>query len=139
MAAEQYLIDTSALMRMQHPAANSAWRSKVRSGVVRVCEATEMEFLYSCRSRREFEEQRDDLAESYPGQPMSDRVWMRAHEVQHELAKRSCLRSAGPIDLLVAATAELEGLTVLHYDADFDTVAKVTDQPTRWILPAGTV
>jgi len=139
MAVEQYLIDTSALMRMGNPVVGSVWRSKVGFGVVRICEATEIEYLYSSQSRSEYEQQQDELDEFYPRQSMPDRVWERACEVQYELAKRSCLRSAGPIDLLVAATAELAGLTVLHYDADFDTVAKVTGQPTRWILPAGTV
>lgn len=42
-------------------------------------------------------------------------------------------------DLLVAAAAEAEGLTVLHYDVDFDRIAQVTDQPCRWVVDAGTV
>jgi predicted nucleic acid-binding protein len=43
------------------------------------------------------------------------------------------------VDLMVAATAELSGLTVLHYDADFETIAKATGQPHRWIAERGTV
>jgi len=31
------------------------------------------------------------------------------------------------VDLLVAATAEAWGLTILHVDADFDTIARVAD------------
>lgn len=40
--------------------------------------------------------------------------------------------AAGPVDLVVAATAELHGLTLLHHDRDFDVVARVTGQPLRW-------
>ena len=42
-------------------------------------------------------------------------------------------------DLMIAAAAEAHGLTVLHYDADFDRIAKVTRQPTEWVVPRGSV
>ena len=42
-------------------------------------------------------------------------------------------------DLLIAAAAEARGLTVLHYDADFDQIADVTGQSCQWIVPAGSV
>ncbi|GMV07607.1 MAG: hypothetical protein AMXMBFR53_38820 [Gemmatimonadota bacterium] len=37
------------------------------------------------------------------------------------------------------AAAEAAGLTVLHYDADFDRIGEVTRQPTEWVVPRGTV
>jgi predicted nucleic acid-binding protein len=40
---------------------------------------------------------------------------------------------------LGAATAELRGLTVLHYDKDFETIASVTGQPTQWLAPPGSL
>jgi predicted nucleic acid-binding protein len=42
-------------------------------------------------------------------------------------------------DLLVAAAAEEAGLTVLHYDTDFDTISAVTGQACEWVTPPGTV
>jgi predicted nucleic acid-binding protein len=44
-------------------------------------------------------------------------------------------RSTGPVDLMVAATAELHGLTLLHHDRDFGQIAGVTGQPLRWYGP----
>jgi len=41
--------------------------------------------------------------------------------------------------MLVAAAAETAGVTVLHYDEDFDTIAAVTGQATRWIAPRGSL
>jgi predicted nucleic acid-binding protein len=35
--------------------------------------------------------------------------------------------------------AEVEGLTVMHYDADFDRIAEITGQPTQWVVEAGNV
>ncbi|HEY5193362.1 MAG TPA: hypothetical protein VIJ39_05755 [Solirubrobacteraceae bacterium] len=42
-------------------------------------------------------------------------------------------------DLMVAACAEIAGLTVLHYDAGYDRIGKITGQPTQWVLPRGSI
>ncbi|MGB3054545.1 MAG: PIN domain-containing protein, partial [Acidimicrobiales bacterium] len=55
----------------------------------------------------------------------------RAVEVQLALAERGLHRAPSIPDLLIAATAELAGLTVLHVDKDFELIAEVTDQPQQ--------
>jgi predicted nucleic acid-binding protein len=70
---------------------------------------------------------------------MDQAVLDRAVLVQDLLAERSQQRGAKIADLLIAAAAEAAGLVVLHYDHDFDLIAQVTEQPTEWIVPAGTV
>jgi hypothetical protein len=42
-------------------------------------------------------------------------------------------------DLLIAATGEVYGAAVVHYDRDFDAIAAVTGQPVEWIVPPGSV
>ena len=42
-------------------------------------------------------------------------------------------------DLLIAAVAERERVTILHYDSDYDLIAKVTGQPTQWVAPRGSI
>jgi predicted nucleic acid-binding protein len=37
-------------------------------------------------------------------------------------------------DLLIAATAELHGLTVLHHDKDFELIADVTGQSVERLV-----
>jgi predicted nucleic acid-binding protein len=59
--------------------------------------------------------------------------------VQARLAERSQHRAVPLPDLIVAACAESAGLTVLHYDVDYDRIAEVTGQPTRWVLSRGSV
>jgi len=54
----------------------------------------------------------------------------RAVEVQLQLADQGH-RAPGIPDLLIAATAERAGHTVLHLDKDFDLIASVTGQPTE--------
>jgi predicted nucleic acid-binding protein len=46
---------------------------------------------------------------------------------------------ASPVDLVIAAAAEAAGLTVLHYDDDYDRIASITRQPVEWIAPAGSL
>ena len=63
----------------------------------------------------------------------------RARAVQVELIARGQHRAVAIPDLIVAAVAEVEGLTVLHYDGDFDLIAGITGQPTEWVVAAGSV
>jgi predicted nucleic acid-binding protein len=53
----------------------------------------------------------------------------RSVEVLTLLADRGQHRAPSIPDLIIAATAELAGLTVLHLDKDFDIIADVTGQP----------
>ena len=47
------------------------------------------------------------------------------------LADRGQHRAASIPDLLVAATAEIVGLTLLHVDKDFELIASLTGQPVE--------
>jgi predicted nucleic acid-binding protein len=66
-------------------------------------------------------------------------IWEQAADIQEALTEQAQHRSASIPDLLVAATARSRALEILHYDRDFDTIARFTEQPARWILPPGTV
>lgn len=59
--------------------------------------------------------------------------------MQAKLAARSQHRAVPLPDLIIAACAEQAGLTVLHYDADYDRIAALTGQPTQWVAPRGSV
>jgi predicted nucleic acid-binding protein len=49
------------------------------------------------------------------------------------------MRAVGLPGLLIAAAAERERVTVLHYDGDYELIAQVTAQPVQWVVPRGTV
>jgi predicted nucleic acid-binding protein len=55
----------------------------------------------------------------------------RAVEILTLLADRGLHRAPSVPDLIIAATAELAGLTVLHLDKDFDVIAQITGQPVE--------
>ncbi len=74
-----------------------------------------------------------------PRAPLDEACTGRALQVQAMLAERSQHRAVSLPDLLVAACAERAGLIVLHYDTDFERIAKLTGQPAQWIVPRGSV
>jgi predicted nucleic acid-binding protein len=49
------------------------------------------------------------------------------------------MRAVGLPDLLVAAVAKRERVTILHHDDGYDLIAQVTGQPMQWVVPRGTV
>ena len=55
----------------------------------------------------------------------------RAAEILALLADRGQHRAASIPDLVIAVTAELAGLTILHLDKDFEVIAEVTGQPVE--------
>ena len=64
-----------------------------------------------------------------PVEHLTPAIEDRAVEVQATLADRGHHRAPSIPDLLIAATAELVGLTVLHVDKDFELIAEITGQP----------
>ena len=140
MSATGYLVDTSAFVRLaREPTVRDGWREQIGAGVLAICPVTELEILFSARSKQHRDEMRSVLRDAFRWVVMPDRVFERATSVQESLTDRGAHRSAGPVDLLVAATAEAHGLTLLHYDADFRVIAEVTGQPTRWLAEPGTL
>jgi hypothetical protein len=64
---------------------------------------------------------------------MPERAYERAAEIQQMLTEAGTHWCAGPVDLLIAATAERERLTVLCDDRDYQTIARATGQPVRLV------
>jgi predicted nucleic acid-binding protein len=108
------------------------------SGQIATCGIVDLEVLYSARSGEHHAALYHDQA-MLPRVPVGERGIDRAITVQGLLADAGKHRAVPIIDLLLAAAAELSGLTVLHYDADFDLIADVTGQPCEWVVPRGTV
>ncbi|GAA2518045.1 PIN domain nuclease [Winogradskya humida] len=140
MSARKFLGDTSAFTRLSNnEEVRTAWKERLSQGLISVCPVTELEILFSARSQEHRHMMEARLENLYPWVTMPDQVYKRAKEVQASLTKHGKHRSAGPVDLLVAAAAELQDLTLLHYDRDFVTIAEVTGQPVRWVAEPGSI
>jgi len=127
-----WLIDKSAIARL-HVASNAAeWANRIEPGLVRVCTVTRLEVGYSARSA---DDHRALLAgppiASMPVEHLTPKIEDRSVEVQSLLAARGEHRAPSVPDLIVAATAELSELTLLHLDKAFDLIAGITGQPVE--------
>jgi hypothetical protein len=124
-----WLIDKSALVRLGGSSDVDLWAGRIERGLVRIATVTRLEIGYSARSSA-------DLRQGLRGAPLSrmpveyatPAIEDRALEVLLLLADRGRHRAPSIPDLLIAATAELAGLIVLHVDKDFDLIADVTGQ-----------
>ncbi|MFD7918747.1 PIN domain-containing protein [Streptomyces sp. NPDC059740] len=101
-----------------------------------VCEPTEYEMIHSARDTAEAARISTWL-HAFDYLRSDDRTSARALGVQRHALNAGFHRALSLPDLLVAAAAELNRLTVLHYDGDFDMIAALTGQPTEWVVPAG--
>ena len=99
-----------------------------------------LELLYSARNKREFGAMRENL-EALADCPIGAEEWRRALDVYGELAAAGGAhqRSVKHPDLLIAAAAESAGVSVLHYDEDYERIAAVTGQTHRWLAPSGSL
>lgn len=130
-----YLADTSALFRLLTSPHRAQWEPELTAGIICTCPVVELEFLYSARSLADRLAKQRLLRDVFSWVSTPDRVWQRAEEVQQALTERGAHRSAGAVDLLIAATAEAERLTVITDDRDFEQIAAVTGQPVRLLRP----
>ena len=130
MVVSVWLIDKSALIRLSAAVAADEWASRIERGLVRISTLTRLEVGYSSRSASDH---RLLLGEppisSMPVEYLTPKIEDRALELQLALAERGHHRAPSVPDLLIAATAELAELIVLHMDKAFELIAELTDQP----------
>jgi predicted nucleic acid-binding protein len=129
VAVSPWLIDKSALVRLSASPDAAEWAGRVERGLVRIATVTRLEVGYSARSGPELRAGlRQPPMSSMPVEYLTPAIEDRAVEVLALLADRGQHRAPSIPDLIIAATAELAGLTILHLDKDFDVIAAITGQ-----------
>lgn len=133
----RWLIDKSAVVRLHLALQEGEWLSRIDRGLVHVCAVTVLEVGYSARTAGDHRTllRRPPIA-FMPIEYLTPRIEDRAIELQALLADRGQHRAPSIPDLIIAATAELAELTVLHLDKDFELIAEITGQPTERLVTA---
>jgi predicted nucleic acid-binding protein len=151
VAIARYLADSSALARWHHPPVRTVLAPLVEHGLIATCGITELVVLFSARGQADCGQVAADRRHAYEWLPTEDGDLRRALSVQAELAARGQLGTRGQLaargqlgtvplpDLIIAAVAERHRVCVLHYDGDYERVAQITGQITRWVVPEGSV
>jgi predicted nucleic acid-binding protein len=131
MAAPVYLADTSVyVLQGRHPAVHARFASLLAEGRLAACQMTALEYLNNAPDPKGYEVLWIDTTAA---------AMERALQVHRMLAARSQHRYFRLPDLIIAATAEAAGATVLHYDADYDRIAEITGQPVEWVAERGSL
>jgi predicted nucleic acid-binding protein len=130
MAVTTWLIDKSALVRLGASPDAAQWARRIERGLVRITTVTRLEAGYSARSGPDLRAGfREPPLASMPVEYLTPAIEDRAIEILTLLADRGQHRAPSVPDLIIAATAELAGLTVLHLDKDFEVIAEISGQP----------
>ena len=134
-----YLLDTSGLVRLLRDRnLQEAWHDAIDAEAIGTCHPQRTEFLCSARGATEYDEIAEMFADLYPDTAVPKNAGRWISSVQHQMARAGHDHSASAVDLIIAATAAHHGLTVLHDDADYGTVARhapdLTEHNIRDIL-----
>ena len=132
-----HLVDSSVLTRLRQPTIREAVEPGAERGELARAGISDLEIGYSARSAAEWDRLTEALQAFELVETTRDHL-RRARQVQRLLASKHQRGRKVP-DLLVAAAAEARGLTVLHYDADFDRIAAITGQPCQWVVLPGSI
>ncbi|WFE38762.1 PIN domain nuclease [Micromonospora sp. WMMD998] len=139
MAGRIYLADTSVyVLQARHPSVRKRFETLLAEGRLATCQMTALEYLNNAPNPKGYE----ILWQAVRGQRWLDvttEAMDRAMSVHRMLAADSQHRHFRLPDLVIAATAELNGAVVLHYDVDYDRIATLTGQPTEWVAPRGSL
>lgn len=137
-----HLADTSAwiVSRRADTGLREDFDERVLRLAIAMCDMVRFELLKSARNGEEMT-RLSRRFDALPNLRMEVQVWTRALWVYQQLANQGGAhhRSVGYSDLLIAATAELAEIPVLHYDEDFDRIAEITGQAAHWIAPRGAI
>lgn len=127
-----WLIDKSALVRLAASPDAGEWAGRIERRLVRITTVTRLEVGYSARSAADLRAGlRQPPVSAMPVEYLTPAIEDRAVGVQALLADKGQHRAPSIPDLIIAAAAELAGLTVLHLDKDFEVIADVTGQPVE--------
>lgn len=135
----RFLADKSALARMKHPAVEQRLGPLILAGEVATCGIVELEILFSARSHGDLVDVRNERKTAFASVPIKQRDFDRALVLLEALARTGNHRAAGIPDLLLASIAERSGLTLLHYDKDFDLLAAHSRLKAEWVVRRGSV
>jgi len=111
-----YLADTSVFARLSKTPVAAAFGPLAAAGAVALCAPVVFELGFAAQSGKDHEDLMERLL-AFASVPTSEADHRRALDLQAALAR---------------------GLTILHYDADFELIAGITGQAQQWIVERGT-
>jgi predicted nucleic acid-binding protein len=131
-----HVVDTSVFTRLHIDAVRQQVDDLADDELARSV-MTDLELGHSARHAVEWDATAETLS-TFTELSLSPEIVARARDIQRKLADLG-LRGRKVPDLLIAATAEAAGGVLLHYDHDFELIARATGQPHRWVVDSGSI
>lgn len=142
---EPLLIDNSVWARASDGRlsgrARETFDSALAAGELWTCPPALLEMRYSARDGIQFAAIASEL-EALSHAQLTATASASAMSAQAQLAAASAVsHRVKPVDLLIAAIASAQGVGVLHYDHDYDTIAEHTSLSYKsvWVAPRGSM
>ena len=124
------------MIRILRREASADWDDLDRRGLLAVCEPALTETLLIAKTK-DYSALEDSITSNYLPVVIPDGIWDLVAVLRRELVPHSAHRGLSVADLVIAATAIRLKLTVLHEDADFETVARFVPELKRHRISAG--
>ncbi|MEV0785523.1 PIN domain nuclease [Streptomyces sp. NPDC050423] len=134
--SERYLLDKSAFARWKQPVVAKMLDPLRDRGLLCMSAAVRVEAMYSARGVADAK-RLDRWMSGFDHLPCPDEVWDTVLDTQRAAVANGNHRAFSLADLLIASTAKRHGVTVLHYDEDYDRIAEITGHPSRWVVEPG--
>lgn len=134
-----YLVDNSVWARLASGDPEIAARlrriERAPADLFVTCPPQVLEFCHSARTPEEHARYRDRISLGFPLERAPDEATLL--DLQGALWSAGLVRSAGAVDLLVAAYALINDATVFTADRDFAHIARVSELRHEYIAPSG--
>lgn len=115
----------------------ASWFNKqVTDGLVLVCDVVVLELIRLTPNESRAQEVAGRL-DAFEFVAMGAELWTRARELQSLLSASGDHRRVPPIDLLIGAAAERADVPLVHYDRDYERLARVSALQHHWLVPDG--
>jgi hypothetical protein len=118
------------------PELASWFNAQVAEGLVLVCDLVVLELVRLTPNESRAHEVAARL-EAFGSVAMDTDLWKRARELQILLSASGDHRRIPPADLLIGAAAERADVPLVHYDRDYERLARVSVLKQRWLAPDG--
>ena len=133
------LFDTGAwtwVRDRRFPELATWFNAAVEAGLVLICDLVILELTRLAPNEHRAHQVAERLA-AFEAIPMSAELWSRARDTQLALAESGDHRRVPPADLLLAGAAEEAGVTLIHYDRDYERIAAASALRQEWLAPDG--
>jgi predicted nucleic acid-binding protein len=134
-----WLLDTSAIAVSHHPRVLDQLSPMLRAGLLYTCPVLDIEALAAARSPEGYRVMVVERREAYRTVPLTAAIGERAMALQSRLSRRAHYQVVDANDLIVAATAIENDLTLLHYDRGFELLGQLSGLEQCPIVPLGSL